>query len=213
MVAESGDGDTDVMCTTEWAWPMFDRRASPLVRVFLVAMLMVLVACSGHPPGQHVPTSGGPVLLDGGSGPSGENCIPFLHGKDYLLGFDTLDHSHGGPVRITRVRLVGAKGISLRGSYVTPISGENMIGVGWSWPLPIARLDPSARRDWRARVAAVGKPRLDVSDGMREWGLSLHLRAKAAPASYKGVEVFYTAGHHHYVTRSASSLKIEKKCF
>lgn len=213
MVAESGDGDYRRDVDDRVVWPRFDRGPSAVTRVVLLAMLMVLAACSGHLPPQHVPTSGGPVLLDGGPGSSGENCIPFLHGNDYLLGFDTLDHSHGGPVRITRVRLVGAKGISLRGSYVTPISGENMIGVGWSWPLPIARLDPSARRDWRARVTAVGKPRLDASDGMREWGLSLHLRAKAAPASYKGVEVAYTEGHHRYVIRSASSLKIEKKCF
>jgi hypothetical protein len=112
--------------------------------VVLASVVAVAVAVAGSR--TTAPDPSGPIRNGEGS----TQCVP-IRGNQALMGHQALRNDGNSPVRIDDVRLLGARGLRLRESYVVPILGT-LVGTLPSEPAP----GSPAYEAWKGRVSAVG---------------------------------------------------------
>ncbi len=169
----------------------------------VVALVVMLSSCGG----------GGAVRDDGplrAGGDPGSLCLPRRGpSTPVTLGLETLRNTGPERVRLLGVRLVGARHVALRGSYVVPVPDHQLVG-GWSrWPPPPRVLAAAGvpRVRWRRLPGAV------VTPGSGGLGLVIHARTTAVePAGFRAVAIRYAVGSRAYVAVTSTRVVVRARC-
>jgi hypothetical protein len=170
----------------------------------LLVTAALLAACSGDGPGP---------LGDGGD--PGQQCMPWAQGHPTGVGLYPLANSGSAPVTLKSVTLGSPHGLTITRAWLTPIDGNaggggTLIGVGWPWPLSLARGwgSQAVRWAWARREPAAGaviKPREDLN-------LVFGLTRTIARNGYSGGPVItYTANGSTYTVREQTTLEVAAK--
>jgi hypothetical protein len=137
--------------------------------------------------------------------------MPSPQGQPTGVGLYDLRNSGSSPVTLKHVTLASPHGLTMTRAWLTPIyhrAGRSyLVGVGWPWPLSLARGSGSypVRWAWARRTPAVGavvKPHQDLN---LVFGL---IRTTARNAHSGGPVITYTSDGNTYTVREQTTLKI-----
>jgi hypothetical protein len=189
-----------VMTTTPAVPRRGSLRKSDLTLGVLLVALLACAACTGEEPADTPPSAAheGDLRL---GGEAGTLCVAAGATPDYLVGFDAVTNSTAADIQVNQVRLIGASGATLVGSYLAPIRNRTLLGAIPGWPP--AETDLIAFNAKKAVPAPVS-----AHDAVN---LLVHVQA-IVPAKIAAVEVTYTSDGKKWRVQSTTALEIEKVC-